>query len=158
MFNGVLLAEAFLASGEARSVMVVSGEHNWPLAESATREILSSFDGQMAALTLGDCGAALVLDAADESGRGFQYLEMVTGARHNHFCTSTPSRRGPAGSWSPRHADWQLKGAEHFPTYLKKPSTARLEPGRDRLRIAHQVSMRGIRNGIKVVTAFSAPR
>ena len=43
--------------------MVVSGEQNMPLAETATREIRHSLDGQLAALTLGDCGAAVIVDA-----------------------------------------------------------------------------------------------
>ncbi|MFH1808949.1 MAG: 3-oxoacyl-[acyl-carrier-protein] synthase III C-terminal domain-containing protein [Pseudomonadota bacterium] len=155
MFNGVLLAQAYIRSGQARSVMVVSGEYNWPLADSATREILTSFDGQMAALTLGDCGAALILDACDDDAHGFRYLEMVTGAKHNHFCYSVPSRRGTGGILVTKARGLQLKGAEHFPFYLKK-AVDRSGWSMDQIDfgIAHQVSVRGIKNGIKVVNRF----
>lgn len=154
MFNGVLLADAWLRTGRARAALVVSGEHNWPLMESATREIRHSFDGQLAALTLGDAGAAMVLEAS-EGDAGFHYLEMVTGAKHNHYCWSTPSKRGPGGILITKARGLQIKGAEHFPRYLKKAVDAsgwsldEIDFG-----IAHQVSVRAIRNGIKAVEQF----
>lgn len=155
MFNGVHVVQAMLRAGAIRCGMVVSGEHNLPLMESATREILTSFDGQLAALTLGDCGAALILDQADDASHGFAHLELVTGAKHNHFCYSVPSRRGPGGVLITKARGLQIKGAEHFPFYLKK-AVDRSGWSMDEVDfgIAHQVSVRGIKNGIKVVKRF----
>ena len=61
---------------------------------TAARELRHSFDGQMAALTLGDGGAAVILDASPDPAAGFQQLDLVTGAKHDHYCYSRPSRRG----------------------------------------------------------------
>lgn len=155
MFNGIHIADCYLRSGAARCAMVVSGEHNWPLMDSATKEILSSFDGQLAALTLGDCGAALVLDRKDDAERGFGYLELVSGAKHNHYCYSKPSRRGPGGILVTKARGLQRKGAEHFPFYLKR-AVDRTGWSMDQVDcgIAHQVSVRGVKNGIKVVNRY----
>ncbi len=153
MFNGIHVADAFLRTGQAKAVMVVSGEHNWPLMDSATREIRHSFDGQLAALTLGDAGAAIILERGEEGG--FRYLEMVTGAKHSHYCYSTPSRRGPGGVLITKARGLQIKGAEHFPQYLKK-AVDRTGWTMDEIDhgIAHQVSVRGVKNGVKAVARF----
>ena len=154
MFNGILVADAYLKTGQAKAVMVVSGEHNWPLMQSATREIRHSFDGQLAALTLGDAGAAIILERSPGHG-GFRYIEMVTGAKHNHYCHSGPSRRGPGGILITKARGLQLKGAEHFPQYLKKAvdctgwSMDEIDFG-----IAHQVSVRGVKNGVKALGSW----
>ena len=154
MFNGIHVADAYLKTGQAKAVMVVSGEHNWPLMDSATREIRHSFDGQLAALTLGDAGAAIILERSPGQS-GFRYLEMVTGAKHNHFCYSTPSRRGPGGVLITKARGLQIKGAEHFPQYLKK-AVDRSGWSMDEIDfgIAHQVSVRGIKNGVKALGRF----
>lgn len=155
MFNGILLMESFLRTGAIRCGMVVSGEYNWPLTESATKEIRHTFDGQLAALTLGDCGAALIIDKSDDEHYGFHYLEMVTGAKHNKFCYSIPSRRGPGGVLITKAVGLQRKGAEHFPQYLKK-AVERTGWTLDEIDhgIAHQASVRVVKRGIKEVKRF----
>ena len=155
MFNGILVLESFLRTGAIKCGMVVSGEYNWPLTKSATKEIRHTFDGQLAALTLGDCGAAMILDRADDDRYGFQYLEMVSGAKHNHFCYSIPSRRGPGGILITKAVGLQRKGAEHFPRYLKK-AVERTGWSLDEVDfgIAHQASVRVVTRGIKEVKRF----
>ena len=155
MFNGIEVVQAYLRAGLIRRGMVVSGEHNLPLMMSATREILSSFDGQMAALTLGDAGAAVVLDQTTDPDAGVRYLELVTGAKHNHFCYSVPSKKGPGGILITKARGLQRKGAEHFPFYLKK-AVDRSGWSMDEIDfgIAHQVSVRGVINGVKVLKRF----
>ena len=120
MLNGVYVVQGLIRAGLARRGLVVSGEQNMPLAETATREVAHSFDRQLAALTLGDCGAALVLDAATDPSVGFHWLDLVTGAKHDHYCYSRPSRRGRGGALMTKARGLQIKGAEHFPFYLKQ--------------------------------------
>jgi 3-oxoacyl-[acyl-carrier-protein] synthase-3 len=135
--------------------MVVSGEHNMPLAETAAREMRHSFDGQLAALTLGDCGAAVILDASTDPGVGFHWLDLVTGAKHDHFCYSQPSKRGRGGILITKARALQRKGAEHFPFYLKQALDASGWTLDDvHHAIPHQVSVRAVQQGIKVVQRF----
>ena len=120
LLTGVHILRAMIACGQARCGMVVSGERNLPLAETAAREMRHSFDGQLAALTLGDAGAALILDRSPDPRAGFRHLELVTGAKHDHFCYSRPSRRGPGGILVTKARGLQRKGNEHFPVYFKR--------------------------------------
>ncbi len=154
MLNGIWVLQSLIRSGVVRNGMVVSGERNMPLAETAAREMRHSFDRQLAALTLGDAGAALILDPSPD-GRGFHRVDLVTGARHDHYCYSRPSPRGPGGVLITKARGLQRKGNEHFPAYFKRALDAtgwRLED-LDHV-IPHQVSVRAIENGIRAVERF----
>jgi 3-oxoacyl-[acyl-carrier-protein] synthase-3 len=155
MLNGIWVLQGLIRSGAATCGMVVSGEHNMPLAETAAREMRHSFDGQLAALTLGDCGAAVILDASTDEGVGFHWLDLVTGAKHDHFCYSQPSKRGRGGILITKARALQRKGAEHFPFYLKQALDASGWSLDDvHHAIPHQVSVRAVQQGIKVVQRF----
>jgi len=155
MLNGIAVLQALIRTGVVRNGMVVSGEQNLPLAESATREIRHSFDRQLAALTLGDAGAALILDAATEAGHGIHHLELVTGAKHDRYCRSLPSPRGRGGVLLTKARGLQRKGAEHFPVYLKRALDATGWKIADLQHvIPHQVSVRAVRQGIKVLSRY----
>jgi len=155
MLNGIAVLQALIRSGVVRNGMVVSGEQNLPLAESATREIRHSLDRQLAALTLGDAGAALILDAATDARHGIHHLELVTGARHDHYCRSLPSPRGRGGILLTKARGLQRKGAEHFPVYLKRALDATGWKIADlRHVIPHQVSVRAVRQGVKVLARY----
>jgi 3-oxoacyl-[acyl-carrier-protein] synthase-3 len=155
MLNGIWVLQGLIRSGAAKCGMVVSGEHNMPLAETAAREMRHSFDGQLAALTLGDCGAAAILDASTDPGVGFHWLDLVTGAKHDHFCYSQPSKRGRGGILITKARALQRKGAEHFPFYLKRALDATGWSIADLQHvIPHQVSVRAVQQGIKVLQRF----
>ncbi|MCC6746613.1 MAG: 3-oxoacyl-ACP synthase [Deltaproteobacteria bacterium] len=155
MLNGIYVLQGMLRSGAIRCGMVVSGEQNMPLAWTATREIRHRLDRQLASLSLGDCGAALILDGAEDDARGFRHLELITGAKHSHYCHSQPSSRGSGGVLITKAIGLQRKGAEHFPFYFKE-AVHKSGWGLEELDhiIPHQVSVRAIRRGIKEVSRF----
>jgi 3-oxoacyl-[acyl-carrier-protein] synthase-3 len=155
MINGIYVLQGLIRAGLARCGMVVSGEHNMPVAETAARELRHSFDGQLAALTLGDCGAAVILDASPDRRVGFHWIDLVTGAKYDHFCYSRPSRRGRGGALFTKARGLQRKGNEHFPFYLKQALDASGWTIEDLQHIIpHQVSVRAIENGVKAVNRF----
>lgn len=152
MLNGIAVLQALIRTGVVRAGMVVSGEQNLPLAESALREIRHSLDRQLAALTLGDAGAALILDAAVDQRHGIHQLDLVTGAKHDHYCRSLPSPGGRGGILLTKARGLQRKGAEHFPDYLMRTLDATgWSIGDVQHVIPHQVSVRAVRQGIKVL-------
>jgi 3-oxoacyl-[acyl-carrier-protein] synthase III len=155
MLNGIYVLQGLIRAGFARCGMVVSGEQNMPVAETAARELRHSFDGQLAALTLGDCGAALILDESPDPSIGFHWLDLVSGAKHDHFCHSRPSRRGRGGALFTKARGLQRKGNEHFPSYLKQALDASGWTVDDLQHIIpHQVSVRAIENGVRAVDRF----
>ncbi|MCX6555467.1 MAG: 3-oxoacyl-ACP synthase [Candidatus Aminicenantes bacterium] len=152
MFTGIYILQGMIRCGMAERGMVVSGEQNMPIAETAARELRHSFDGQLAALTLGDGGAALVLDRSPDPHLGFQYIGLVTGAKHDHYCYSRPSRHGPGGILVTKARGLQRKGNEHFPAYFKRALDASGWSLDDLQHIIpHQVSVRAIENGVRAV-------
>jgi 3-oxoacyl-[acyl-carrier-protein] synthase-3 len=155
MFTGIWVLQGLIRSGAVKAGMVVSGEENMPLARTAAREVRHSFDRQLAAFTLGDAGAAIVLDRSPDDAHGFHHLELVTGARHHHYCHSRPSSRGTGGVLITKARGLQRKGAEHFPAYLKRAldATGWSFDDLDHV-IPHQVSVRAIRQGVKVVDRY----
>ena len=156
MFTGIYVLQGMIRSGMARCGLVVSGEQNMPLAETAARELRHSFDGQLAALTLGDGGAALVLDRSPDPHFGFQHIDLVTGAKHDHYCYSRPSRRGPGGILVTKARGLQRKGNEHFPAYFKRAlDTSGWTLDDLQHIIPHQVSVRAIENGVRAVSRIS---
>lgn len=155
MLTGIYVLQGLIRSGAARCGMVVAGEHNLPVTRTAAREMRHRFDGQMAALTLGDGGAAVILDASPDPAAGFRHLDLVTGARHDHYCYSRPSRRGAGGILMTKAHGLQRKGNEHFPAYLKEAldgSSWTLDD-LDHI-IPHQVSVRAIENSARAVERY----
>ena len=88
MFTGILLTHAFLEAGLIRRGLVVSGEHITHLTETAQQEIENYMDQRMACLTLGDAGAAVILERGNDPETGFQYLDIATLGAHSQHCTA----------------------------------------------------------------------
>ncbi len=155
MLNGIYVMESFINSGAIKCGMVVSGELNTPLVDTSKKEIKHSFDRQLAALTLGDSGAAIILDKSDSDNYGFHQLDLITGAKHNHYCYSKPSTRGPGAVLMTKARGLQKKGAEHFPFYLKKTVEKTGWTMNDiDYGIPHQISVAGIKKSIHVANRF----
>jgi 3-oxoacyl-[acyl-carrier-protein] synthase-3 len=155
MMTGIYVLQGLIRAGGARRGMVVSGEHNLPVTRTAARELRHRFDGQMAALTLGDGGAAVILDASPDRASGFHAMDLVTGARHDHYCYSRPSRRGPGGILVTKAHGLQRKGNEHFPAYLKEILDRSNWTANDLGHIIpHQVSVRAIENSARAVERY----
>lgn len=155
LLNGIWVLQGLIRSGAIRRGMVVSGEQNMPLARTAAREVRHSLDRQLAALTLGDCGAAVIVDASPDDAVGFHWLDLVTGARHDHFCWSKPSTRGSGGALVTKARGLQIEGNRNFPAYLKQALDATGWDWSDIHHvIPHQVSTRAIRQGIRAVSSY----
>lgn len=152
MINGLYVLQGLIRAGVIRCGMVVSGEQNLPLAWTATREIRHSLDEQLAALTLGDCGAALIVDGSDDPKVGFHWLDLVTGPKHDHYCYSKPSERGAGGMLMTKAAGLQEVGNQHFPAYTKQALDGSGWTVDDVHHvIPHQVSTRAIRTSTKAL-------
>lgn len=155
MITGLRVADAYIRTGRARCALVVSGEFNTPLGQTAQRQMRHSFDMQLAALTLGDCGAAYILDGSDAPQVGFHCFDIASGARHNHFCWSKPSPRGPGGMLITKAREFQRTGNANFPRYTKRIlartgwTLSEVDVG-----IPHQVSVRAIKNSKRALDRF----
>ena len=98
MFTGVLLAETLIRSGRARLVLIVSGEHITHLMRTAQREIKSFLDPRLACLTLGDAGAALLLEEGPDDLAGLHRIELHTLGELSDACIARASDRPDGGA------------------------------------------------------------
>jgi amino acid adenylation domain-containing protein len=96
MFTGIGVADAFLQTGLVRRAMVVSGEYITHLTETAQKEIQGPMDARLACLTLGDAGAAVILERGAGGRVGFHDIDMATLGRYSSLCVAKASG-GPDG-------------------------------------------------------------
>jgi 3-oxoacyl-[acyl-carrier-protein] synthase III len=96
MFTGINMADGLIKSGMARRVLVVSGEYITHLTKATQQQITDSAeDLRIACLTLGDSGAAVILEASDRAGVGFHDIDMFTIGAHSDLCIAQPTDEGP---------------------------------------------------------------
>jgi len=94
MFTGIYLVNALLKTGAIQRGMVVSGEYITHLTQTAQREIESFMDTRLACLTLGDAGAALILEKSVDNKSGFKEIELQTFGRYSPYCVAKVSDQG----------------------------------------------------------------
>lgn len=91
MMTGVYLLDRMIRSGEARTGLVVSGEHITPIAFTAAREMEDSRDPQFASLSVGDSAVAVVVDRSTDDADVIHDIEMMTCSEYSHLCLGMPS-------------------------------------------------------------------
>jgi 3-oxoacyl-[acyl-carrier-protein] synthase-3 len=97
MMTGVHVVNDFIRRGVIRTGMVVSGEYITHLTDNASREVDEARHLQTASLTLGDAGAAVILDRT-ESGAGIEATVFSTRSEHVDLCTGAPCPTGPGAA------------------------------------------------------------
>lgn len=95
MLTGVFVLNDFIRRGAIRRGMVVSGEHITGLGVNAARDIRSILSLQLASLTLGDGGAAVIVDRAPDGRPGILLTGFTTLAEHSRLCIGLPALHRP---------------------------------------------------------------
>jgi 3-oxoacyl-[acyl-carrier-protein] synthase III len=98
MFTAIRVVEAFIAAGSIRRGMVVSGDHITHLTKTAQLELDGLRDPRLACLTLGDSGAAVILEAAEAPGVGFHSLDLYTVGSLSDLCIAKVTEREHGGA------------------------------------------------------------
>ncbi|POY33488.1 non-ribosomal peptide synthetase [Mycobacterium kansasii] len=98
MFTGVVVADAFLQAGLVERAMVVSGEYTTHVTETAQREIEGPMDPRLACLTIGDAGAAVILERGPNDRAGFHDIDMATLSRYSTLCMAKVSSAAHGGA------------------------------------------------------------
>jgi 3-oxoacyl-[acyl-carrier-protein] synthase III len=96
MWTGINVADAYLKTGLVQRAMVVSGEYITHLTETAQKEIEGPMDPRLACLTLGDAGAAVILERGPNDRVGFHDIDMATLGAYSKLCVAKTTT-GPHG-------------------------------------------------------------
>jgi len=147
MLTGVFILQDLVARGDINCGMVVSGEYISHLSWNAARQIRSLFSKQLALLTLGDAGAAVIVERAP-SGCGVDVIGFTTLAEHSRLCLAFPSTAGPGAQMYTKSRTLQKVAIDDMaPLVAEAIGEAGIDLADIDFMIPHQTSARAIRAG-----------
>ncbi len=153
MFTGVKLVEAFLAAGAIRCGMVVSGDYITGISDTAQKEIEEFIDPRLACLTVGDSGAAVILEAASNNDVGFHEVDLYTLSEYADLCLGklTDQEHGGAIMFTDpiKHTAVAIKHSVTHAMHLFKRSP--WSPEEMDYLIMHQTSARSLNDGARAI-------
>ena len=149
MLTGVFLLQDLVTRGEISCGMVVSGEYISHLSWNAARQVRSLFSKQLASLTLGDAGAAVIVERAHD-GPGIDVIGFTTLAEHSRLCLAFPSSLGPGAQMYTKSRTLHRVAIEDMaPLVAETIGEAGIDLADIDYLIPHQTSARAIRAGTK---------
>jgi 3-oxoacyl-[acyl-carrier-protein] synthase III len=152
MLTGVFLLADMVRRGAIRSGMVVSGEHITGLGTNAARSIRSILSPQLASLTLGDAGAAVIVARATAGQRGILLAGFTTLAEHSRLCLGLPALHAPGATMYTRARKiHEVAMADGPPLIEQILERAQLGLSDIDWLIPHQTSVRALRSGERVL-------
>jgi 3-oxoacyl-[acyl-carrier-protein] synthase-3 len=154
MMTGVFLLNDLVRRGVIRRGMVVSGENISGLGENAAHDIRSVLSRQLASLTLGDAGAAAIVERAPAGAPGIVLAGFTTISEHSRLCVGFPAPTRPGAMMFTRARTIHRVAMEDAPPLVEEmlADAGLTLPEIDWL-IPHQTSARAIRAGEKTLAA-----
>jgi 3-oxoacyl-[acyl-carrier-protein] synthase-3 len=150
MLTGVFILQDLITRGEISCGMVDSGEYISHLSWNAARQIRSLFSKQLASLTLGDAGAAVIVERADAGVPGIDVIGFTTLAEHSRLCLAFPSTVGPGAQMYTKSRALQKVAIEDMaPLVAEVIGEAGIDLADIDYLIPHQTSARAIRQGMQ---------
>jgi len=159
--TGIFVVNDWIRQGAIRRALVVSGEYISQLGVNAARHVRGIISRELASLTLGDAGAAVLVERAPAGTPGIGFAGFTTVADHSRLCLAYPAAHEPGARMFTKSRAIQRVAIADTPVLLREALDATgLTLGEIDHVIAHQTSARAIRSGLKVVAESlgSAPR
>jgi 3-oxoacyl-[acyl-carrier-protein] synthase-3 len=154
MLTGVFVLNDFIRRGAIRRGMVVSGEHITGLGTNAAQDIRSILSLQLASLTLGDGGAAVIVDRAPDGCQGIVLTGFTTLAAHSRLCVGFPAVHRPGAQMYTRARKIHQVAMADCPVLLEDIlAHGGAHLGDIDWLIPHQTSVRAIRAGERALAA-----
>ena len=152
MMTGVFILHDFIRRGVIRCGMAVSGEYISSLGRNAARQVRWILSDQLASLTLGDAGAAVIVERAETSDDHISVAGFATLSEHSRLCLGAPSQVGPGASMFTKARTIHKVAISESPPLLKEAlDAAGLSFGDIDYVIPHQTSARAIERGAKEI-------
>ncbi|MBJ8341277.1 3-oxoacyl-ACP synthase [Antrihabitans sp. YC3-6] len=161
MLTGVAILNNWIRQGLITRGMVVSGEYISPVSANAARHVHNVMSKELASLTVGDAGAALVLERAQPGSGSISVSGFTTIADHSRLCLAYPKGHEPAARMFTNSRAIHKVAISDTPVLFQEVlDTAGLSLHDIDHVITHQTSARAIRKGMaELVEKFGdAPR
>ncbi len=150
MLTGVFILTDLVQQGRIRRGMVVSGEYISELGRNAAQEVRDVLSDQLPSLTLGDAGAAAILERAPDGAAGIEVAGFTTVAAHSRLCVAFPATIGPGVTMHTKAREiHQAATDEAVPLLREMLDQAGLQLGDIDCLVPHQTSVRAIRKAME---------
>ena len=150
MLTGVSILDNYIRLGVVKCGMVVSGEYISSLNTNAARTIRTIASKQMASLTVGDAGAAVILERARDDEQGICVSEFTTLSKHSDLCLGRPCKDAPGATMSTEARKIHRVAIADSPPILEKAlKHSGLTFDKIDYVIPHQTSERSIKSGAR---------
>ncbi|ORV47795.1 3-oxoacyl-ACP synthase [Mycobacterium europaeum] len=149
MLTGVTILNNWIRQGVVERGLVVSGEYISQLGNNAARHIRNIMSKELASLTLGDAGAALLLERAPAGSAGIALAGFTTVADYSRLCLAYPQGHDPGARMFTNSRAIQKAAIANTPLLLSEVlDTVDLSIHDIDHVITHQTSARAIRKGM----------
>jgi 3-oxoacyl-[acyl-carrier-protein] synthase-3 len=153
MLTGVCVLNNWIRLGLIRRGMVVSGEYISQLGRNAAEHVRYILSRELASLTLGDAGAALIVERSPDGVPGISATGFTTIAEHSRLCLAYPAAHQAGDRMFTRSRTIQQMAIKDLPTLLREVLDANGIGIADIDHvITHQTSARAIRKGMAHVS------
>ena len=151
MLTGVHILNNMIKTQAVKTGMIISGECITPVSETAIKEIKEPIDPQFASLTVGDSGAALIMDGTTDENEGIEFIDFLTIADFADLCLGMPSNENPGVAMYTKAVEIHQKTIQRLPELIKFMMNKHHFTGRDYdYVIPHQTSTRAIHAALKL--------
>ena len=149
MLTGVTILNNWIRQGVVERGLVVSGEYISQLSHNAARHIRNIMSKELACLTLGDAGAALLLERAPAGSPGISLAGFTTVADYSRLCLAYPQGHDPAARMFTNSRAIQKAAMANTPLLLSEVlDVVGISIHDIDHVITHQTSARAIRKGM----------
>ena len=152
MLTGVYIANNMISCGVVKCAMVVSGECISSLSKNAIKNIRTIASKQLASLTLGDGGAAVILEQ-EANGSKLVFSKFVTLSQYCDLCIAQGAKGSPGAIMNTKAVKIHKVAISESPPFLEavmNVTGCRLDE-LDHV-IPHQTTIRAIKAGTKILT------
>jgi 3-oxoacyl-[acyl-carrier-protein] synthase III len=162
MLTGVYILDNLIRAGIVKNGLVLSGECISHIADTALKEITEPIDDQFASLTVGDSGAAVIMDESPNEEEGLEISEFLTFAECAELCLGMPSALNPGIAMYAKAVELHSESVKRTPRFLsgiieKYEYVLRKQTNKTRpmdFVIPHQTALKIMKSAIKEVFAY----
>jgi len=155
MLTGVTVLNNWIRQGSVERGLVVSGEFISQLGWNAAHHIRSIISKELASLTLGDAGAALLLERATPGSGSIGLAGFTTVAGYSRLCLGYPKGHDPGARMFTDSRAIHRAAIADTPVLLTEVlETAGMSIHDIDHVIAHQTSARAIRKGDAAIRSY----
>jgi 3-oxoacyl-[acyl-carrier-protein] synthase-3 len=152
MLTGAFVLSNWIRLGRIRRGLVVSGENLSPAALNAAKHVRNLLSREVASLTVGDAGAAMIVERAEEDVPDILY-GLTTVAKHSRLCLGHLTEHDPGPRMFTRPVALHNAAMKNMPLVYQQVLEAVGVPleGIHHV-IPHQTSKSAIKTGIRHIT------